>query len=174
MTLKFTCNGESEKTAMGLEIERKFLVDPKFVKNLRSGFLIRQGYLETVGLVTVRARIKGNIGFLTLKGEPEGNGMIRSEFEYEIPISDARQIIDTLCGNRIIEKTRFELVMGTAHWEIDVFHGKNDGLVIAEIELEEPGISIEVPEWVVTEVTGDFRYHNSRLSQYPWPEWKER
>lgn len=158
---------------MGLEIERKFLVDPSIIKNLPEGSLVKQGYIKTADLTTVRARIRGSRGYITIKGASSENGLSRSEFEYEIPLSDARNIIDTLCGNRIIEKTRHIVRHGNHDWEVDVYHGSNKGLIIAEVELSETGEAVVIPNWVLKEVTGDIRYYNSRLSESPWPAWKD-
>jgi adenylate cyclase len=159
---------------MGLEIERKFLVDKGFADGLSGGFRIKQGYIETVGLTSVRARIKGEEGFLTIKGALTEDGLSRSEYEYEIPLQDADQIVDSLCGDRVIEKTRYELRNGSHLWEIDIFHGKNEGLILAEVELTEVDEDVAIPGWIVEEVTGDLRFYNSRLAEHPWPLWEGR
>jgi adenylate cyclase len=154
---------------MGLEIERKFLVEKGFVDGLSGGFRMKQGYIDTVGLSSVRARIKGDRGFLTIKGPRTEDGLSRPEYEYEIPLQDATQIVDSLCGDRVIEKTRYELRNGSHLWEIDIFQGKNSGLILAEVELTEIDEDVVIPGWVVAEVTGDVRFYNSRLSEHPWP-----
>lgn len=156
---------------MAQEIERKFLADPEYAAELVGGTRIKQGYIDTVGLNTVRARIKGDRAYLTVKGQPTDDGLSRSEFEYEIPLDDAEQIIRELCGDRIIDKTRFEIRHADNVWELDVFHGDNTGLVIAEIELTAPDDRVEIPDWILKEVTGDIRYYNSRLTEFPWLSW---
>jgi len=156
---------------MPLEIERKFLVKPGFQESLANGTMVRQGYLETTGSSTVRVRIKGEKGFLTIKGPSDERGLVRSEFEYEIPSADAHSIIDTLCGSRVLEKVRYLLPVGRHVWEVDVFHGLNAGLVVAEVELKSADESFQLPEWADAEVTGDPRYYNSRLVENPWTLW---
>ena len=110
---------------MGWEIERKFLVEKGFADGLSGGFRMKQGYIGTVDLTTVRARTRGERGFLTIKGALTEDGLSRPEYEYEIPLQDANQIIDSLCGDRVVEKTRYELRIGGHLWEIDIFHEKN-------------------------------------------------
>jgi CYTH domain-containing protein len=156
---------------MQLEIERKFLVKPGHQENLVHGTLVRQGYLETTGSSTVRVRIKGDKGFLTIKGPSDLGGLVRSEFEYEIPLTDAHTMIDTLCGVRVLEKTRYFVPLGRHTWEVDVFHGLNSGLVMAEVEMSSVDDAVELPEWLDAEVTGDPRYYNSSLVQNPWTAW---
>jgi len=157
---------------MPLEIERKFLVNPDFQKTLSDGILIRQGYLATSEITTVRVRIKGDLGYFSVKGPPDESGMVRLEFEYEIPLADAQTIIDTLCGNRILEKVRYVIHIGEHDWEVDVFHGRNAGLILAEVELNAVDEPLEYPEWIGYEVTGDDRYYNRTLIDNPWPDWK--
>jgi adenylate cyclase len=155
---------------MALEIERKFLVkNNDWQKAARSAVEMRQGYLAK-DACTVRVRIAGESGFLTLK--TKGNGITRDEFEYGIPVSDAEQLLG-LCKN-IITKTRSLVPLGDHTWEIDVFTGENEGLIIAEIELKEENESFQKPEWLGEEVTQDKRYSNSNLSTKPWTSWKEK
>jgi len=154
------------------EIERKFLVNPDLLETLSGGTLLRQGYLETSEITTVRVRIKGDRGFLSVKGPPDESGMVRLEFEYEIPLTDAQTIIDTLCGDRVLEKVRHVLRIGEHDWEVDVFHGRNTGLILAEVELGGINESVQYPEWIECEVTGDERYYNRRLIDNPWPDWR--
>lgn len=156
---------------MQLEIERKFLVKPGHQEILLHGTLVRQGYLETTGSSTVRVRIKGDKGFLTIKGPSDLGGLVRSEFEYEIPLTDAHTMIDTLCGVRVLEKTRYLVPLGRHTWEVDVFHGLNSGLVMAEVEMSSVDEAVELPEWVDADVTGDPRYYNSSLVRNPWTAW---
>lgn len=156
---------------MGTEIERKFLVrDPSVVEGLQ-GTRIAQGYLAHAPEATVRVRIRDDQAFLTVKGLT--HGVRRSEFEYPVPVEDAREMLE-LCPAGRIEKTRYELPIGAHVWEIDVFHGDNDGLVLAEVELQDESEKPELPPWLGREVSGDARYFNSNLSQTPWsPEWEE-
>lgn len=156
---------------MAEEIERKFLVDLDFAAELVGGARLKQGYLDTVGQATVRARIRGNNAYLTIKGPSSADGLSRSEFEYEIPPGDAEQIIQTLCGDRVIDKTRYEIEYAGKIWEVDVFHGNNSGLIIAEIELKTVDEEVKIPDWISREVTGDSRYYNSRLTESPWSTW---
>lgn len=154
---------------MGIEIERKFLVDRDALPPLESGKYISQGYIATQSNTTVRARIKGEMGYLTLKGE--NTGISRSEFEYEIPVEDAREIIASLCNGKVVEKTRYEIHVGNHIWEVDIFHGDNDGLVVAEIELSHEEEHFELPEWTTKEVSGQPQYYNSSLLNYPYSNW---
>ncbi|SDJ55347.1 CYTH domain-containing protein [Microbulbifer yueqingensis] len=154
---------------MPREIERKFLVDPAFARTLKSGTEISQGYLPVAGKSVVRARIYGSRGYLTLKGETRG--MTRTEYEYEIPLDDAREIISSLCEGRVIEKTRYLVTVGKHEWEIDIFSGRNRGLVVAEIELADEQEAFERPTWVTQEVTHDPRYYNANLVETPFGDW---
>ena len=155
---------------MGQEIERKFLVREDAWK-ASEGTKIRQGYLRNEIEGTVRVRIKGERGFLTIKGRSKG--ISRLEFEYEIPVTDAIQILDELCVKPLIKKVRYEVGFGGFTWEIDEFLGENVGLVVAEIELEEEGQAFPRPDWLGKEVSGDYRYHNASLVRYPYRMWKE-
>jgi len=155
---------------MGQEIERKFLVDIDKLGTLKNGQSIKQGYIPTINNTVVRARIRGNKAFMTLKGPSQG--FSRLEFEYEIPVKDAETILSTLCSKSMISKTRY-LVSNAEHtWEIDVFHSQNDGLVIAEVELKDADEYVNIPDWVTKEVTGDHRYSNSNLCGNPYKNWK--
>ena len=154
---------------MALEIERKFLVNKTRLNLLENGTRIVQGYISTVGNTVVRVRITNEIAFLTLKGET--SGMSRLEFEYEIPIVDAQQIIANLCTESRIEKTRYEMYFKGLLWEIDVFHGENEGLIIAEVELESENQPVDLPHWIVEEVTGQIKYYNSQLLKNPFKKW---
>lgn len=156
---------------MPIEIERKFLLKNDSWKNHLSeaGKPYRQGYLLSDGKRTVRVRTAGDKGFITIKGK--GNGLARPEFEYEIPLADANELL-ALCDPSIISKTRY-LVQHAAHtWEIDVFDGDNAGLIVAEIELGSEDESFELPAWIGEEVTHDGRYSNAKLSRTPWKDWK--
>lgn len=154
---------------MAKEIERKFLVDMSFVNELTDGKRISQGYIETSDKTVVRARIKGDEAFLTLKGAVKR--FTCSEFEYQIPLADAEEIIDELCSGGTIDKTRYEVAHGSHTWEVDVFHGKNEGLVVAEVELQDEAENIELPKWVTKEVTGDIKYFNVSLLKHPYSKW---
>ena len=153
---------------MGKEIERKYLVKSNEWKNLAQGVVYRQGYIATVGKQTVRVRIAGNQGYLTIKGE--NIGVTRSEFEYLIPVKDAAEMLDTLCDRPLIEKTRYKIPIGDLIWEVDEFTGENAGLVIAEVELQSENQVIELPPWIDRQVT-DPKYYNSSLAKYPYSQW---
>ncbi len=154
---------------MGIEIERKFLVDRDTLPELGQGVTISQGYIETTSNTAVRARVKGDKGYLTLKGE--NTGISRSEFEYEIPVAEAQAIISTLCNGKTVEKTRYEYMVAGHVWEVDFFHGANDGLVLAEIELNDESESFILPQWAIEEVTGLPQYYNSNLLHKPYTQW---
>ncbi len=154
---------------MAKEIERKFLVDTDFVKTLSDGRRISQGYIKTADKTVVRARIKGDSAFLTLKGEVKS--FTCSEFEYPIPLEDAAKIIEELCHGATVDKIRYEVAHGKHTWEVDVFHGSNKGLVVAEVELQSESELVDLPSWVTTEVTGDPRYFNVSLLETPYSEW---
>ncbi|BFM06968.1 CYTH domain-containing protein [Halioxenophilus aromaticivorans] len=154
---------------MGLEIERKFLVCPELLGELQYGESICQGYIPTQDKTAVRIRLKGSAAFLTLKGA--NRGAVRSEFEYAIPVSDAQAILAELCSGPKIEKTRYCRTVGAHVWEIDVFAGSNEGLVVAEIELNSEHEPFEKPPWVAREVTGDARYYNTSLLTKPYLTW---
>lgn len=155
---------------MGLEIERKFLVKNASWRDAVEGRdAILQGYLTESGSATVRVRVKGERGFLTLKGAT--SGVTRSEFEYEIPVADARCMIETLSVLPTIDKVRHRVPVGDHVWEVDVFSGENAGLVLAEIELTSEDESFVLPDWAGTEVSGDPRYYNSNLARHPFKRW---
>lgn len=157
---------------MAKEIERKFLINKNELGSLDNGISIRQGYVSTADHTVVRVRVAGSQAYLTLKGKSVG--VTRSEFEYEIPIDEAEQIITELCSGPLVEKTRY-LIDHCGHtWEIDVFHGDNDGLVVAEIELRYEEERFEMPSWVTSDVSSDARYYNSSLLDNPFKTWKEK
>lgn len=155
---------------MGIEIERKFLLTGTAWRQLAAGTAYRQGYLSAVKERTVRVRTIDEQGFLTIKGISVG--ATRSEYEYEIPPEDANAMLDDLCEKPIIEKNRYKIQYAGFTWEVDEFFGENDGLVVAEIELESEEQSFDKPEWVGEEVTGDVRYFNSNLIKEPYSKWK--
>lgn len=154
---------------MGIEIERKFLVTSDAWKASAAGVLYRQGYLSTDKARTVRIRIAGEKAFITIKGM--ASGIVRPEFEYEIPLDDAAAMLDTLCLQPLIEKRRYTLEYKGLRWEVDEFFGENQGLVVAEVELASADQAIELPGWIGTEVTDDARYFNSSLIAYPFTRW---
>lgn len=154
---------------MGVEIERKFLVEERLLPPLHQGVYIAQGYIQTADHTVVRARVKGERGFLTLKGKTQG--MTRLEFEYEVPLQDARDIIQTLCAGKAIEKTRYEVPVGKHVWEVDIFAGDNLGLIVAEVELGSDTEDILLPAWVKQEVTGQVAYYNNQLIDHPFTQW---
>ncbi|MDX1415492.1 MAG: CYTH domain-containing protein [Candidatus Promineifilaceae bacterium] len=156
---------------MAEEIERKFLVKKDEAWQQVEGEVYRQGYLSTVKERTVRVRTIGSEGYLTIKGVTRG--ATRLEFEYDIPLADARQMLDELCERPLIEKTRRKIEHQGFIWEIDQFFGVNEGLVVAEIELDEEDQSFAKPSWIGAEVTDDPRYFNANLVDNPFSQWPE-
>ncbi len=154
---------------MGIEIEKKFLLKGGEWKQLAVGIAYRQGYLNSVKERTVRVRTINDKGFLTIKGISVG--ATRLEYEYEIPLEDAQALLDELCEKPLIEKNRYKVDFDGFTWEIDEFFGQNDGLIVAEIELESEDQSFDKPQWVGEEVTGDSRYFNSNLIKNPYSQW---
>lgn len=154
-----------------IEIERKFLVTSDAFKNEAfAKNTIAQGYLNTNPERTVRVRIKGEKAFLTIKGKGNESGLSRFEWEKEIPVDEAQQLLQ-LCEKGTIEKMRFEVKRGKHVFEIDEFYGNNNGLIIAEIELTSEEELFEKPVWLGEEVTNDNRFYNAYLSQTPFLEW---
>ncbi len=154
---------------MAEEIERKFLLRNDSWRREARGIHYRQGYLSSVKERTVRVRIVGEQGFLTVKGVTRG--FSRLEFEYEIPFADAEPLLE-MCEKPIIEKKRYKLKHRDLLWEIDEFEGDNEGLILAEVELESEDQEIVLPLWIGEEVTADERYYNASLSRRPFKEWK--
>lgn len=154
---------------MAREIERKFLVKGDSWKQLAEGSVYRQGYISTQKAATVRVRIANNQGYLTIKGPSEKYS--RSEFEYEIPILDAQEMLDTLCDRPLIEKVRYKVEWAGLVWEIDEFDGANKGLIVAEVELSDEQQQVELPDWIGEEVSDDSRYFNSNLAKIPFSQW---
>ena len=154
---------------MAKEIERKFTVDTNKWHPGDAGFRVRQGYLPTSGKTAIRVRITGDNAWLAIKGE--NKGAVRSEFEYPIPMADAHQILEELCDRPFIEKIRYLVNYTGATWEVDVFEADNAGLIIAEIELVSENQEVDLPPWVLTEVTDDPRYYNANLIKYPFKDW---
>jgi len=154
------------------EIERKFLVtSTEFLSESIRLNRIVQGYLNSNAERTVRVRIKGNKGFLTIKGKGNESGTTRFEWEKEIEVTEAEQLL-LLCEDGVIDKVRYEIPFGNHLYEVDVFEGDNKGLIIAEIELEDENESFEKPNWLGAEVTGDDRYYNASLSVSSYKNWQ--
>ena len=155
---------------MGIEIERKFLVDhskwPQVLKPAGTHF--RQGYLLNDDNRTIRVRVAGNQGYITLKGA--SSGISRKEFEYKIPVAEAIEVLDIFALSQV-EKIRYCIEFGGNVWEIDEFLGDNSGLVMAEIELNDEAQQFNKPDWIATEVSDDERYYNSYLSTHPYKNW---
>jgi len=154
---------------MAFEIERKFLTaNEGWRDQVTSTTSLWQGYLNSEKARTVRVRIAGEKGYLTIKGPSVG--IVRKEFEYEIPLADARELM-TLCEQPIIEKTRYLVAQNGHVWEVDVFAGANEGLVVAELELDSEAETFVRPDWLGEEVSDDARYFNSSLIKLPFGEW---
>ena len=154
-----------------VEIERKFLVTNRdFISESSENFRIVQGYLNSNPERTVRVRIKGDKGFLTIKGKGNDSGMSRFEWEKEIAISEAEALL-SLCEKGAIDKIRYEIPIGNHTYEVDVFFGENEGLIVAEIELKSENESFSKPNWLGEEVTSDERYYNAYLSNNPFKSW---
>jgi|TARA_B110000116_G_scaffold238515_1_gene225397 adenylate cyclase len=156
---------------MAVEIERKFLVNMDLLPDLPVGIAIKQGYLPSSNNTVTRVRLKGECAFLTIKGENNATGTSRLEFEYAIPLADAEQLIAELCVVPTVEKVRYEIPLGSHVFELDIFNGDNQGLLVAEVELTAEDETFERPEWLALEVTGDARYYNSSLVKTPFTSW---
>ena len=156
---------------MGVEIERKFLVEGDAWRTQGEATLLRQGYLSLDPARTVRVRIDGENAFLTIKGKSVGAS--RGEWEYPIPVPDAAELLDGLCQQPLVEKFRHRIASGPHTWEVDEFLGANAGLMVAEIELASEDEAFEKPDWLGREVTGDARYFNSNLIRQPYSQWKD-
>jgi len=153
------------------EHERKFLVaSSAFEKEAKQIISIKQGFLQWEVERVVRVRMTGDQGWITIKGLSSPDGVTRNEWEYNIPVEDAEALLD-LCIPPIIAKERYIIPIGKNTYEVDVFHGENEGLIIAEIELSEPQEEFVKPEWLGTEVTGDSRYYNVSLLTKPYSTW---
>ena len=154
-----------------IEIERKFLViSNAFKTDAFKSTRIIQGFLNTHKERTVRIRLKGDCGFITVKGQSTSNGLSRFEWEKEIPLGDAERLL-ILCEKGIIDKIRYEVKVGNHVYEVDIFSGENEGLVMAEIELQDENETFEKPDWLDEEVTNDERYYNAYLSKKPFTTW---
>lgn len=162
---------------MAVEIERKFLVNGEgWRQGVEAALRMHQGYISVNADKTVRVRIvdgpDGRRGWLTIKGR--ARGLARPEFEYEIPFEDGVEMLDLFCQGRTLEKVRHHVPWEGHLWEVDVFEGNNEGLILAEIELDEDDEAFEIPPWVGQEVSGDVRYFNARLVEEPYRSWSDR
>jgi len=154
-----------------IEIERKFLVTSEAFKiEAVKHFRIVQGFLNTHKERTVRVRLKGNKGYLTIKGESSNDGLSRFEWEKDISKQDAKSLL-ALCEKGVIDKVRYEIPIGKHTFEVDEFFGDNHGLIIAEVELTGEQESFLKPDWLGKEVTGEIKYYNSQLSKHPFKDW---
>ncbi|MCC5896365.1 MAG: CYTH domain-containing protein [Phormidium sp. BM_Day4_Bin.17] len=156
---------------MAQEIERKFLVKDDSWRSQSQRVLYRQGYLTTDPHLAIRVRIAADDAWLTIKGATVG--VSRAEYDYAIPLKDAQEMLDHLCEKPLIEKYRYHLNAGEITWEIDEFLGENQGLIIAEVELDDEGQLFEKPSWLGVEVSDDPRYYNANLVNYPYSQWEE-
>ncbi|RUT78620.1 CYTH domain-containing protein [Ancylomarina longa] len=154
---------------MAIEIERKFLVNTNLLPQLENGKKLTQGYIWNESNKSLRIRITDTKSFLTIKSG--NNPLCRSEFEYEIPMTDAKELL-RLCDTKI-EKTRYLIPIENHTWEIDIFEGKNQGLIIAEIELSSEKESFFLPKWINKEVSQESKYLNVELIKHPFTEWRE-
>ncbi|MCP3888539.1 MAG: CYTH domain-containing protein [Desulfobulbaceae bacterium] len=156
---------------MAQEIEKKFLIKNDSWRSLGTGKEYCQGYLSSEKGRTVRIRTIGDRGILTIKGASEGDS--RLEFEYDIPLEEAKEMLEKLCQKPLITKTRYKIPYAQFIWEVDEFEGENKGLIFAEIELQFSGQPFEIPEWIGEEVTGDQRYYNANLVSNPYSNWEK-
>ena len=155
---------------MGLEIERKFLVvNEKWKANVESRSRLVQGYLSTEKNATIRVRVADDRAILNIKGKT--TGIRRNEYEYEIPFHDAMELLENNTQGRTIDKERYRVRCGKHIWDLDVFHGDNEGLVLAEVELETEDEDFELPDWAGLEVSSDVKYYNANLVLNPYRDW---
>ena len=155
---------------MAQEIERKFLVAGDFKSTAKKATRITQGYLSSVPERTVRVRVKGEKGFITIKGIGSASGASRFEWEKEIPVAEVQDLLQ-ICEPGVIDKTRYLVEVGEHTYEVDEFYGDNEGLVVAEVELSSEDEGFVKPEWLGEEVTGDMKYYNSMLIKKPYKNW---
>jgi adenylate cyclase len=154
------------------EIERKYLVNTdRWVAEPSQGRRYRQGYICAEYDRVVRVRTVGDEGFVTIKGATQG--IARLEFEYAIPVGDAREMLERLCAWPLIEKTRYRVPVAGRTWDVDVFEGENAGLVVAEVELPSADAEVVLPAWAGAEVSADPRYHNANLARRPYSAWRD-
>lgn len=158
---------------MNIEIERKYRVtDTSYRAQATRCTYYKQGYLSAAPAATVRIRITGDQAFITIKGTT--TGCSRQEYEYPIPVADATRMLDSLCQSGLIEKRRYLYPYAGHTWEIDEFMGDNEGLIVAEVELQSESEAVQLPPFIGREVTGDPRYYNSCLAQNPYKNWEEK
>ncbi len=157
---------------MGIEIERKFLPAGDGWRGLGTPTLMRQGYLVSDAVRTVRVRIEGERAVITVKGK--STGISRGEWEYEIPLADAAELLEGLCEQPLVEKIRHRIAHAGHVWEVDEFLGLNAGLVVAEIELGAEDEAFEKPDWIGAEVTAEKRYTNASLVRMPYSQWQDK
>ena len=156
---------------MAQEIEKKFLVAGEFKESAKKATRITQGYLSSVPERTVRVRVKGDKGYITVKGIGNDSGASRFEWEKEIPVEDVRDLLK-ICEPGVIDKTRYLVDCDGHTFEVDEFYGDNEGLVVAEVELSDENEAFSRPSWLGEEVTGDKKYYNSMLMKNPYKNWK--
>lgn len=156
---------------MAQEIEKKFLVAGEFKESAKKATRITQGYLSSVPERTVRVRVKGEKGYITVKGIGNDSGASRFEWEKEIPVEDVRDLLK-ICEPGVIDKTRYLVDCDGHTFEVDEFYGDNEGLVVAEVELSDENEAFTRPSWLGEEVTGDKKYYNSMLVKNPYKNWK--
>ena len=157
---------------MAVEIERKFLIKNDLWRELViSSADLKQAYIANLANATVRVRIADDKAFLTIKGPTVG--ISRDEFEYAIPLEEAELMLELRSNGVVIEKTRYKVRYVNHIWDVDIFYGENEGLKVAEVELQSEEEGFHLPEWVGAEVTGDRRYANSRLAEEPYCDWRE-
>jgi adenylate cyclase len=155
---------------MALEIERKYLViNDNWKSAVEAETALKQGYLTAQPDLAIRVRIDGAQAQLNIKSAT--SGISRSEYEYAIPRQDAEEILDSLVTGTVIDKTRYKVRSGEHLWDLDVFHGDNEGLVVAEVELQREDEPFEMPDWVGQEVSDDPRYYNANLIRHPYRDW---
>lgn len=155
---------------MAVEIEHKFLVrDERWRREVERSVRMRQGYLTSDARCSVRVRVAGDQGYLNVKSGTLG--IQRSEYEYPIPLAEAEEILDTLCEQPLLEKTRHFVRFGGHLWEIDEFEGDNAGLIVAEVELSRIDEPFDLPDWLGADVSHDIRYYNSQLARHPYRTW---
>ncbi|MES9939101.1 MAG: CYTH domain-containing protein [Candidatus Thiodiazotropha sp. 6PLUC2] len=155
---------------MALEIERKFLViNDKWKDSVVSQAVLKQGYLATTSKASVRVRVDGDVANINIKGSTVG--ISRREYEYPIPMQDAEELLQHLVAGAAIDKVRYKVKCGDHIWDLDLFQGANNGLVIAEVELSDEDESFEMPAWAGEEVSGDTRYYNASLVKHPFCDW---
>ena len=156
---------------MAIEIEHKFLLlNDDWRELVVKSVIFRQGYLNSLPTSSIRIRVSDKTAWLNIKSTTIGNQ--RNEYEYEIPLIDANEIIELLCSKPVIEKTRHYVTIDEHTWEIDEFHGDNQGLIVAEIEIETVTTKFTPPSWIGDEVTQDLRYYNNNLAHTPYSKWK--